>query len=133
MVDQKQINREKDYSHECYDRRILNFLGRGPRDAFHFRPHITQKLRHATDWSHPGSAETPLATRPFALDTLAEAGSAWRGKRRVWVFYVIHDLADLFDTRILPICLIPALSYTSLAGVPGFEPGLSVLETDVLT
>ena len=29
-----------------------------------------------------------------------------------------------FDTRTF---------YTSLAGVPGFEPGLSVLETDVLT
>jgi len=45
-------------------------------------------------------------------------------KGRVWVFYVIHDLAD-FDTN-------PFLN-NSLAGVPGFEPGLSVLETDVLT
>lgn len=32
----------------------------------------------------------------------------------------------------LPTSLIPTLKYY-LAGVPGFEPGLSVLETDVLT
>ena len=32
----------------------------------------------------------------------------------------------------LPTSLIPVL-YNYLAGVPGFEPGLSVLETDVLT
>ncbi len=29
--------------------------------------------------------------------------------------------------------MLQALFHTSLAGVPGFEPGLSVLETDVLT
>jgi hypothetical protein len=80
-------------------------------------------LRHATDWPNSRSAEPALATRAFALNTLAKTGGAGSRKRRLWVFYVIHDLADLLQT----------LFHISLAGVPGFEPGLSVLETDVLT
>jgi hypothetical protein len=36
-------------------------------------------------------------------------------------------------TLIFPNCLATSNSLNQLAGVPGFEPGLSVLETDVLT
>jgi hypothetical protein len=124
MVNQKQINCEKDNRDQSDNRGVFDFFSCGPRNALHLCPHITQKLRHATEWPNSGATETTLTTRAFTLNTLAKAGGAGSRKRRVRVFYVIHRLADLFETSSFK---------AAMAGVPGFEPGLSVLETDVLT
>ena len=84
------------------------------------------------NWARRSTGPTlgPLSPRvlraPLPSGPLPKTSRARCGKRRVLVFYIVHDLAD-FLRHSGPFCR------NSLAGVPGFEPGLSVLETDVLT
>src|SRR5688500_7129635 len=72
------------------------------------------------------TAIAALTTRDFALRSFTKTRGAWRDDWCFWIFCLSHNFPNycLRQNPCLP---------SHLAGVPGFEPGLSVLETDVLT
>src|SRR6185503_16060623 len=108
--------------HEGNDRRVLDLFDCRPRYTLHFRAHVAQKLPHATERADSRTTQAALAASPFAFNALAEAGGAWgRSARILYIIYIVHKRNS------------NQLASQMLAGVPGFEPGLSVLETDVLT
>src|SRR6476659_4260867 len=90
---QKQINREKDDRNERENHSVLTRFNRRPRHSPHFCAHVAQKLRHATEWAHPGSAQATLSARALALGAFAKAGSARSGS--AWILNVIHNQLTL--------------------------------------
>src|SRR6185369_5276009 len=88
----------------------------------HFCANIMQVLNHA---ARPRRlpALPALATRGLAFGALTELSGARRNNWDVWIVCLSHSSLHFSLPR----------SQFNVAGVPGFEPGLSVLETDVLT
>ena len=112
---------------ECDERNqrcVLDFFCRRPGDPLHFSADVARKLAEAPDGTNPWPTKSSFSPRTSALRALAKTSGA-RCWKSFWIVRVVHDFVDPFRH---------SLSFqTALAGVPGFEPGLSVLETDVLT
>ena len=112
-IDAKKIKREEDHRNQSNNGCVSYLVDRRPRYTPHFRAHVAQELR--------GPREEPRrmrTSRGFAFTP-----NRWRGFGQSPA-----DLVFFFAHRYSGFSQIP-----SVAGVPGFEPGLSVLETDVLT
>ncbi len=135
-IDTEQVDRKENNCYQSNDRRVLNFVRGRPRNSPHFRARVAQELRGALDKSGARSCQSALAPDSPALCPLAKCGRSWT-RRADWFFHrsiaCCGRLAEatqfVFVFVLQPANFFPAL----LAGVPGFEPGLSVLETDVLT
>src|SRR6266446_10298596 len=111
-IDAKKIKREEDHRNQSNNGCVPYFVGRRPRYAPHFRPNVAQELRGPSEKSRRmrtscGFAFTPNGGRGF-------------GQSANLVLFFAHRHSGFSQSSFL-------------AGVPGFEPGLSVLETDVLT
>src|SRR6266849_1150778 len=135
-IDTEQVDRKENNCYQSNDRRVLNFVRGRPRNSPHFRARVAQELRGALDKSGARSCQSALAPDSPALCPLAKCGRSGTS-RADWFFHrsiaCCGRLAEathfVFVFVLQPANFFPAL----LAGVPGFEPGLSVLETDVLT
>src|SRR5919112_3917606 len=71
----------------------------------------------------------PFAAGSLAFRSPTKTRRAWRYYRCLWIICFSHN------SRTSSVCCRCSAQLFAglLAGVPGFEPGLSVLETDVLT
>jgi hypothetical protein len=144
-IDPKQIERKENNRNQGYDCRILHLVCRRPRDPPHFRAGVAQELPGALKKSGARARQPTLASDCSSFGAFAKRCCTWsrrsnwlhhgsvarRGRFRqsanvfVFVFFCRHFFSRYHE-------LLYTIS-TILAGVPGFEPGLSVLETDVLT
>src|SRR6266550_1389019 len=125
-IHQKQINREEDNCDKCNNCCVLYLSCTRPRHPVHFRAHVAQELAQASNGTLTRAGQTALAPRWLAFPASTKARSTRRRRhhRLVWVICLSHYFVNLLRHSLVP---------SKLAGVPGFEPGLSVLETDVLT
>ena len=106
----KQVERKENNRNQSNDRGVLYFIGRRPRNPTHLATSIAEKLSRSL------KEAARMHARFFAI---ASRNGRLLGRTTDLVIVLAHRLA-FFQT-------------TFVAGVPGFEPGLSVLETDVLT
>ena len=112
-IDAKKIKREEDHRDQSNNGCVPYLVGRRPRYTPHFRANVAQKLRGPREESRRMRTSCGFAFTP----------NCWRGfgqSAANLVFFFAHRYSGFSQ-------------FPSMAGVPGFEPGLSVLETDVLT
>ena len=143
-IDGKQINREEDNGDQSDQRRVPHHHERRPRNPAHFAAGVAQKLGDPLQRnraSRPGqstlaSHRRPQRPRQMRLRVGGTYRSVFRRTCRA------PPVARPFPLRrrhrshvsLTELSFATQLLYRSqMAGVPGFEPGLSVLETDVLT
>jgi hypothetical protein len=141
-INPKQIDGKEDNRNQSNYRGVLYFVGRGPGNAPHFRASVAYELRSTLDKSRPRAGQSALTPGASAFRTLTKCART-RGRRAnglnygsiarryrlaqsAKVFFFVFFSRHFFSRS-------ANFLYTNLAGVPGFEPGLSVLETDVLT
>jgi hypothetical protein len=141
-VNRKQIDGKENNRNQSNDRGVLNFVGCRPRNSPHFSASIPQELRGALEKSSPWARQSAFSPGPAAFRSLTKSGGTGsrssdgfdhgsvtrrcRLAQSAKVFVFVFFCGQFFLS-------IRKLLYAILAGVPGFEPGLSVLETDVLT
>ena len=140
-INPKQINCEEHNRDQGNDRGVLNFVGARPRNSPHLRASVPHELRSTLEESRPWPGQPAFTSGPSTFRSLTESGRT--GRRRSNGFF--HGSVArwcrfaqgaklfalvFFSRQFFSQC---ELLYAILAGVPGFEPGLSVLETDVLT
>src|SRR5687767_11724062 len=136
-VDGKQINREEDDRYQSDQRRVPYHHERRPRNAAHLATGVAEKLGRPLKETRARAGKSTLASRPSSFSALAKCGCAraWRTDRffdgRVACRRRLgHPLFVLVIVPCRHLLSSPLkLLYRFLAGVPGFEPGLSVLET----
>ena len=112
-IDAKKIKREEDHRNQSNNGCVPYLVGRRPRHTPHFRANVAQVLRGPREESRRMLTSCGFAFTP----------NCWRGfgqSAANLVFFFAHRYSGFSQ-------------FPSMAGVPGFEPGLSVLETDVLT
>jgi hypothetical protein len=117
-------SREKDYNDNGNDCRIDDFSARRPGDLLHFQRDVMPKLANG-----PIPSERFRAQRLPILFFRYRRGSFARARCCHCHTSTPLDFSDARVKRENPECI----RTQSRAGVSGFEPELSVLETDVLT
>ena len=139
-IDPKQINRKEHNRNQSNDRGVFYFVGGRPRNSPHFCASVAQELRGALEESGAWARQPALAPDRSAFGSLTKSGRTWRRRSNGFFHGSVARRCRLsqgaklfvfFASQFFSQCA--NFSCAILAGVPGFEPGLSVLETDVLT
>ena len=131
-IDCEQIEREKDNGHQRDERRVFDQVRARPGNTSHFRARVVQEL--------PDSREEARCGHSLLRTTVAiasrRAGFRFHRRRGRWRVGRFLDRLRFNDVVVAHGNFSKPLRHfvfaIQLAGVPGFEPGLSVLETDVL-
>src|ERR1051326_1148213 len=102
LVDEEQIDGEKDHGNQGDDGRVLNLAGARPGHTFHLGPHVVQKLSDSSG-RRTAFALPTFAARGLAFRPLTKARRSGRHYSGIWIVCFSHN-------SFLPLIPTPSIS-----------------------